>query len=147
MIDETPRPTLGERAADLVRNGMGNWRFVGGALVFLAVWIAGVTVYHWAIDNPQLTILNLGLSCLAALQGSILLIAARRQDQIAEALQRHRIEVETRMNESIERIEIVVKSTATLISHIEHDEHGIKAQLADLQRAVADLVQAPQKVS
>jgi uncharacterized membrane protein len=34
------RPSLsqGERAADIVRNGMGSWRFVASFLVFMALW-------------------------------------------------------------------------------------------------------------
>lgn len=30
--------TVGERAADLVRNGMGSWPFVLAFLAFMAVW-------------------------------------------------------------------------------------------------------------
>lgn len=35
------RLTLGERAADRLRNGMGSWTFVLVALVFLAAWMTG----------------------------------------------------------------------------------------------------------
>ena len=81
--------TLGERSADKMRNTMGSWAFVFGALGFLAVWIlvAETRIVH--IDNPQLTILNLVLSCVAALQGAILLIAAKRSDQISSELAQH----------------------------------------------------------
>ncbi len=75
--------TLGERAADRMRLGMGSWPFVFASLGFLALWIL-VAEFHLApIDNPQLTILNLVLSCVAALQGAVLLIAAKRSDQIS----------------------------------------------------------------
>jgi uncharacterized membrane protein len=72
-----------------MRNTMGSWAFVFGALGFLAVWIlvAETRIVH--IDNPQLTILNLVLSCVAALQGAILLIAAKRSDQISSELAQH----------------------------------------------------------
>ena len=33
--------TLGERAADRLRNGMGSWGFVFGALLFLTGWMIG----------------------------------------------------------------------------------------------------------
>jgi uncharacterized membrane protein len=36
-----------------------------------------------AIDNHQLTILNLILSCFAAMQGAIILLAAKRADAVA----------------------------------------------------------------
>lgn len=80
--------TFGDRAADIMRSGMGSWAFIWCALGFLAVWITAAQLGA-PIDNPQLTILNLGLSCLAALQGGILLIAAKRQDAINAALAAH----------------------------------------------------------
>ena len=79
--------TLGERAADRLRNGMGSWAFVGGALVFLAAWMLGNR--GGGFDPYPFILLNLVLSCLAALQGAILLIAARRSDQIAAELAQH----------------------------------------------------------
>jgi uncharacterized membrane protein len=74
----------GERAADLLRNSMGSWAFVGGALVFLALWMIGNR--NVGFDPYPFILLNLVLSCLAALQGAILLIAARRADQINSEL-------------------------------------------------------------
>jgi uncharacterized membrane protein len=85
---------MGERAADAMRNGMGSWGFVFGSLAFLAGWITSAEV-GIPIDNPQLTILNLILSCVAALQGAILLIAAKRSDQIASELARHDYDADT----------------------------------------------------
>jgi uncharacterized membrane protein len=79
--------TFGERAADRMRNGMGSWVFVICALVFLAAWMA------WnrgtGFDPYPFILLNLVLSCVAAMQGAILLIAARRSDQIAAELAQH----------------------------------------------------------
>ena len=74
--------TVGERAADRMRNSMGSWAFVFAALAFLAVWmVANKTVTGF--DKYPFILLNLVLSCLAAMQGAILLIAAKRSDQIA----------------------------------------------------------------
>jgi len=79
--------TLGERAADRLRNGMGSWAFVFGALLFLAGWMAGNR--NVGFDPYPFILLNLLLSCLAAMQGAILLIAAKRQDQISSELAMH----------------------------------------------------------
>ena len=76
--------TLGERAADAMRNGFGSWTFVFAFMGFLVVWMAlnGVgLVYHW--DKYPYILLNLCLSCLAALQGALILIAAKRADRVA----------------------------------------------------------------
>jgi uncharacterized membrane protein len=79
--------TLGERAADRLRNGMGSWGFVFGALVFLAGWMIGNR--NVGFDRYPFILLNLILSCLAAMQGAILLIASKREDQISSELAKH----------------------------------------------------------
>jgi uncharacterized membrane protein len=85
--------TLGERAADRMRNGMGSWAFVFAACLFLAVWMTANEVWAHAhgrtFDAYPFILLNLVLSCVAALQGAILLIAAKRADQISSELARH----------------------------------------------------------
>ena len=82
----------GARAADVMRNGMGSWPFVGTFLAIMAVWAVLNTVgldraLHW--DPYPFILLNLFLSMLAGLQGAILLIAAKRQDAISAALAQH----------------------------------------------------------
>ena len=79
--------TFGERAADRMRNGMGSWAFVICALCFLAAWMVGNR--DSGFDPYPFILLNLVLSCLAAMQGAILLIAARRSDQISAELAQH----------------------------------------------------------
>src|SRR5262245_13718073 len=79
--------TFGERAADTLRGVMGSWGFVFGALLFLAGWMLGNR--GQGFDPYPFILLNLMLSCLAALQGAILLIAARRADQISSELAMH----------------------------------------------------------
>lgn len=76
--------THGERAADTLRNVMGSWWFVFGALAFLAGWMAGNR--DVGFDPYPFILLNLVLSCVAALQGAVLLIAAKRTDQISSQL-------------------------------------------------------------
>lgn len=79
--------TVGERAADHLRHGMGSWPFVFGALSYLA----GRMIANRDVGfNPYpFILLNLILSCVAALQGAVLLIAARRSDQITAEVAQH----------------------------------------------------------
>jgi uncharacterized membrane protein len=86
--DHRAQLTRGERAADIMRNGMGSWKFVGGFVAFMVVWaILNSAMKGW--DPYPFILLNLFLSMLAGLQGAILLIAAKRQDAIAAALSQH----------------------------------------------------------
>jgi uncharacterized membrane protein len=79
--------TLGERSADKMRSFMGSWGFVFGALLFLGGWMIGNGGHGF--DPYPFILLNLVLSCLAAMQGAILLIAAKRSDQISAELAMH----------------------------------------------------------
>ena len=81
--------SLGERAADRMRNGFGSWSFIGATMLFIALWIFLVIYVKVAIDNHQLTILNLILSCFAAMQGAIILLAAKRADAVSSELALH----------------------------------------------------------
>ena len=95
--------TRGERAADILRNGMGSWGFVFGALLFLAGWMLGNRSHGF--DPYPFILLNLLLSCLAAMQGAILLIAAKRQDQISSELALHDYETNVEADAVVKSVE------------------------------------------
>lgn len=94
--------TFGEKAADTLRNGMGSWSFIFIALAFLAGWMIGNR--NVGFDPYPFILLNLVLSCLAAMQGAILLIAAKREDQISSELAQHDYEVNTKSEKLIREI-------------------------------------------
>jgi uncharacterized membrane protein len=81
---------------------MGSWPFVFGALVFLAIWMAGNS--DQGFDKYPFILLNLLLSCLAAMQGAILLIAAKRSDQVASELAQHDYEQDCRSELMLEKL-------------------------------------------
>jgi uncharacterized membrane protein len=119
--------TAGERAADRMRNGMGSWAFVFAALAFLALWM----VYnglrgHSAFDVYPFILLNLLLSCLAAMQGAILLIAAKRSDQVAAELAQHDFETDSRAEQLIE-------SLCESLDALRAEHREMRAQLAEVQ--------------
>ena len=84
--------SFGQRSADVLRNAMGSWPFVFGALAFLAVWMYFNSDGNF--DPFPFILLNLILSCVAALQGAILLIAAKREDQINSELAIHTYQID-----------------------------------------------------
>lgn len=85
--------SLGERAADHMRNGMGSWRFVFTFFGFMGVWALVNGVFHLGgtsgFDPYPFILLNLFLSMLAGVQAAALLIAAKRADQIASEIALH----------------------------------------------------------
>ena len=88
--------TLGERAADRMRNGMGSWPFVFAFFGFMIVWAIANSVFHLGgvngrhgFDPYPYILLNLFLSMLAGVQAAALLIAAKRADAIASEIAVH----------------------------------------------------------
>src|SRR4051794_39479742 len=102
--------TLGQRAADRMRNGMGSWAFVFAALVFLGIWM--LFNRNSGFDPYPFILLNLVLSCLAAMQGAILLIAAKRSDQIASQLAQHDFDTDFHAAQRIEELYGLVSELA-----------------------------------
>jgi len=97
--------SVGQKAADAMRNGMGSWVFVLTFIAFLIGWAylnSAHGWHHW--DKYPFILLNLFLSMLAALQGAILLIAAKRQDAIAAAMAEHDYETNVRAKKEIEML-------------------------------------------
>jgi uncharacterized membrane protein len=128
--------TLGERAADKMRNGMGSWGFVFIALGFLAVWMminAFLALGHGhAFDPYPFILLNLVLSCVAALQGAILLIAAKRSDQVSSELAEHDYEADLASRALLETLS--VNFTLLKVQHdVMHEQlAGVRTDLAKL---------------
>jgi uncharacterized membrane protein len=78
--------SFGERAADRMKAVFATWTALGAILLMMAVWIV---TSGFGVDKFPFILLNLCLSCLAALQCFILLIAAKRADQIASETAMH----------------------------------------------------------
>lgn len=113
--------TPGQKAADAMRNGMGSWAFVLTFIVFLGVWAylnSADGFHHW--DKYPFILLNLFLSMLAALQGAILLIAAKRQDAIAAAMAEHDYETNVRAKKEIEQLMAINQEQLDLIRDLRH---------------------------
>lgn len=114
--------TAGDRSADIVRNGMGSWRFVFLFIIFMAIWAVLNTVapiIHW--DPYPFILLNLFLSTLAALQGSILLIAAKRQDGISSAMAKHDYDTNVRAKKGVEELITLNQEQIILITELREE--------------------------
>jgi uncharacterized membrane protein len=82
------RLTIGERAADFLKKWFGTWTALGSVALAITIWVAlQGTPAHW--DLYPYILLNLCLSCLAAVQGIILQISANRGDRISSEVAMH----------------------------------------------------------
>jgi uncharacterized membrane protein len=105
--------TIGERYADHMRNGMGSWPFVFIFLAIMGVWAILNSVFYLGgsadgqhgFDPYPYILLNLMLSMIAGLQGAILLIAAKRSDQISSEVAVHTYENTTQLTELLSKVD------------------------------------------
>ena len=88
--------TFGERVADQVAEFGGSWSFIISFFAILLVWIGfNIWAATRAVFDPYpFILLNLVLSCLAAIQAPIIMMSQRRQ----EAKDRLRSENDYRVN-------------------------------------------------
>ena len=121
----TSNLSRGERAADLMRNGMGSWAFVGAFVALMILWALANTVLAGRGWDPYpFILLNLFLSMLAGLQGAILLIAAKRQDAIAAALAQHDYDTNVTAKEDIEELLMINRRQLQLIETLLKQQEG-----------------------
>lgn len=74
--------TLGERMSDDLASFGGSWMFIVGFMVILGAWIAlnEVIGNTRAFDPYPFILLNLVLSCIAAIQAPIIMMSQKRQE-------------------------------------------------------------------
>lgn len=89
------KSTLGQRAADAVARFAGSWAFIFSFIAVMVLWMAGnVLLASRAFDAYPFILLNLVLSCIAAVQAPLIMMSQNRQ----EAKDRQRAENDYRVN-------------------------------------------------
>ncbi len=71
--------TLGDRIADKLTEIAGSWTFIIGIIIFLLLWII-LNIYVLENADPYpFILLNLMLSCVAALQAPVIMMSQNRE--------------------------------------------------------------------
>lgn len=83
VIDENTKNTFGQRIADKVAVFGGSWTFILSFLSFLIVWIIfnAFFLFNKGFDPYPFILLNLILSCIAALQAPVIMMSQNRQEE------------------------------------------------------------------
>lgn len=74
--------TFGQRAADKIAKFAGSWAFIFSFTALLILWMVGnVILAKRAFDPYPFILLNLVLSCVAALQAPLIMMSQNRQEE------------------------------------------------------------------
>ncbi|MDD3304493.1 MAG: DUF1003 domain-containing protein [Clostridia bacterium] len=76
--EELKNLKTGDRIADKVTEGAGSWTFIICFILFLIIWIL-LNLFVIKVDAFPFILLNLMLSCIAALQAPVILMSQNRQ--------------------------------------------------------------------
>jgi uncharacterized membrane protein len=81
--DEIETRTIGQKVADQVANFGGSWKFIILFGVFILLWILAniYILLNKGFDPYPFILLNLILSCLAALQAPVIMMSQNRQEE------------------------------------------------------------------
>ena len=84
LLDSQEPLTTGQKMADAVASFGGSWRFIIIFGVILVSWIIlnGVFLMNKGFDPYPFILLNLILSCLAAIQAPIIMMSQNRKEEI-----------------------------------------------------------------
>jgi uncharacterized membrane protein len=80
---DSEKLSFGQRLADKVAAFGGSWRFIIYIIFFLAIWIIANAIFlaQKAFDPYPFILLNLILSCIAALQAPVIMMSQNRQEE------------------------------------------------------------------
>ncbi len=81
--EEAAHLTVADRAADLIAEFGGSWKFIGASIAFSLLWILlnSWLIYSGAFDPFPYVLLNLVLGMIAGLQAPIIMMSQNRQGQ------------------------------------------------------------------
>ena len=79
---EKEKYTLGQRAADAIAKFAGSWAFIFSFAGVLLLWmVVNVVLATKAFDPYPFILLNLVLSCVAAIQAPLIMMSQNRQEE------------------------------------------------------------------
>ena len=130
---EEAKMTRGDRIADKVSEIAGSWGFILGFSAFLVAWIIinGIMLHeNQQIDPYPFILLNLLLSCLAALQAPVIMMSQNRQ--AAKDSLRNQNDYRTDLKSELiledlhYKMEEMVKNQRKIIKLLEEDDETSK---------------------
>lgn len=121
--------TFGERVADRIAKVAGSWSFIFSFVAFLLLWIVGnVLLLSGAFDPFPFILLNLFLSCVAALQAPVIMMSQNRQEE------KVRIQAENDYKINL-KAEIIIEDLHEKLDRLIGSQEEIRRRLSALEAA------------
>jgi len=121
-VEEAARLTLADRAADIIAEFGGSWKFIIAAVLFFNVWVLINTLLlaNSGFDPYPYLLLSTGINMLAVLQAPIILMSQNRQahkDRLRSEIDYQiNLKNELALNEILERLKTLEREYLQLTS-------------------------------
>ena len=125
--NEKDKYTLGQRAADKIAKFAGSWAFIFSFTGVLILWMAvNIVLATKAFDPYPFILLNLVLSCVAAIQAPLIMMSQNRQEE----KDRRRAENDYKVNL---KTEIMIEDIFDKVTAILKKQSEMEKQLGNIQ--------------
>ena len=133
------RMTFGQRVADKVAQFGGSWTFIGSFLLVMLIWMIINTELQKPFDPYPFILLNLCLSCLAALQAPVIMMSQNRQSVKDRLMATHDYEVNLRAELEIQTLhtrfdELRERDWAALVAMQQRQIEMLECIMRDMAR-------------
>ena len=130
--NERERYTLGQRAADRIAKFAGSWAFIFSFTGGLVLWmVINAVLAAKAFDPYPFILLNLVLSCVAAIQAPLIMMSQNRQEE----KDRRRAENDYKVNL---KTEIMIEDIFDKVTAILKRQSKLEKQIESMQNEKKD---------
>lgn len=130
--NERERYTLGQRAADKIAKFAGSWAFIFSFTGGLVLWmVINAVLAAKAFDPYPFILLNLVLSCVAAIQAPLIMMSQNRQEE----KDRRRAENDYKVNL---KTEIMIEDIFDKVTAILKRQSKLEKQIESMQNEKKD---------
>lgn len=122
-----------DKVADKITQIAGSWYFIIGFTLFLIIWVL-LNIYLWDnVDPYPFILLNLLLSCIAALQAPIIMMSQNRQSK-KDSLRNqndYRIDLKSELilEQLHDHIELLISNQKKILKLLEEKEIKVENDL------------------
>ena len=123
------KTTFGQKAADAVAKFAGSWAFIFSFVAVMVIWmIVNVVLSTKAFDAYPFILLNLVLSCIAAVQAPLIMMSQNRQEvkDRKRAENDHKINLKNELiiDDLHKKIELILENQKKILKELDNKENN-----------------------
>ena len=136
LAGEKEKYTIGQQAADAIAKFAGSWAFIFAFTGVLILWmLVNTLLAAKAFDPYPFILLNLVLSCVAAIQAPLIMMSQNRQEEKdrrrAENDHKVNLKTEIMIEDLYDKVNAILARQSALEKHLE--EESKKAEVSSAQ--------------